>query len=187
MSRWSYFGRRLLLSIPVVVFGTTVTFLLIYAGPIDPVGAILGQQYTAEAAQRIRQNLGLTQPFWEQYLEFMYEMFTFQLGQSWVIQPGVPANQIIVTYAPRTIWLGFWSILIALFVGIPLGFYAGLNPNTLSDYFASFGGIVWRAMPAFWLAVILMSVLSQSQEMLFGFNWQDFIVHTNIVTPPPLG
>ena len=186
MSRWGYFGRRVLLSLPVIIFGTTVTFLLIYAGPLDPVGAILGQEYTADAADRIRRNLGLNQPFWQQYLEFMGNMFTFQLGQSWVIQPGANATDIIATYAPRTIWLGFWAILIAIFVGIPLGFYAGLNPNTFSDYFASFGGIVWRAMPSFWLAVILMNILSQSQTVLFGFDWQSWIIHTNIVTPPRL-
>jgi len=92
---------------------------------------------------------------------------------------------MLTQYAPRTIWLGFWSVLIALFIGIPLGFYAGLNSNSWSDYLASFGGIVWRAMPNFWLAVILVSLLSQSQQ-LFGFSWQNWIVRTNVVTSPPL-
>ncbi|MFB6070554.1 MAG: ABC transporter permease [Halanaeroarchaeum sp.] len=186
MSRWSYFGRRLALSVPVIVFGTTVAFLLIYAGPIDPVSAILGQQYNPADASRIRRNLGLNQPLWEQYIDFMWNMFRFDLGRSWVISPGTSAVDMIKIYAPRTLWLGFWSVLIPLFIGIPLGFYAGLNPNTWSDYFASFGGIVWRAMPNFWLAVILVSVLSQSKALL-NFEWASWLVQTNIVTPPPLG
>lgn len=185
MSRWSYFGRRLALSVPVIVFGTTLTFLMIYMGPIDPVSAILGQQYTPDAARRIEQNLGLNQPFWGQYIDFMINMFTFDLGRSWVISPGTTAVDMLKIYAPRTIWLGFWAVLIPLFVGIPLGFYAGLNPNTWNDYIASFGGIVWRAMPNFWLAVILVSILSQS-EKLFGWEWASFLVQTNIVTPPTL-
>ncbi|MFC7045339.1 ABC transporter permease [Halobacteriaceae archaeon GCM10025711] len=187
MSRWSYFGKRLLLSVPVIVFGTTVTFLLVYAGPIDPASAILGPTGDPSQVQEIREQLGLTQPLWQQYIDFMVSMFTFDLGRSWVINPGSDAVDVILSFAPRTIWLGFWSVLIALFIGIPLGFYAGLNPNTWSDYFASFGGIVWRAMPNFWLAVILVSVLSQSKDIFWGFEWATWVVRTNVVTPPPLG
>ncbi|MFB6253118.1 MAG: ABC transporter permease [Halobacteriaceae archaeon] len=186
MSRWTYFARRVVLSIPVIIFGTTITFLLIYAGPISPAAAIVGQAGSGRQIQRIRRRLGLNQPLWEQYIDFMTDMFLFNLGQSWVISFGTPATSVIWNYAPRTIWLGFWSILIALFIGIPLGFYAGLNPNRLSDYFASFGGIVWRAMPNFWLAVMFLAVLSQSQKFLFGFNWSSWLVETQIVTPPVL-
>ncbi|MFW5965299.1 MAG: ABC transporter permease [Halodesulfurarchaeum sp.] len=185
MSRWNYFLKRLALSVPVVVFGVTITFLIIRMGPLDPAAAILGSDSTGAELDRIRRQLGLHQPFWQQYLQYLYEMFTFQLGDSWVISPGRSAYELIAIYAPRTIFLGFWSVLIAIFVGIPLGFYAGLHPNTIGAYFASFGGIVWRAMPNFWLAVILVSVLSQS-EQLFGFNFANWIVETNIVTPPDL-
>jgi oligopeptide/dipeptide ABC transporter ATP-binding protein len=132
MSRWGYFLRRLVLAIPVVVFGTTITFMLVRLGPIDPAAAIVGIG-NPQGIARIREQLGLTQPLWQQYFDFMINMFTFDLGQSWVIQPGRDAYSLIVSYAPRTIWLGIWSVLIALVVGIPLGFYAGLNPNTFGD------------------------------------------------------
>lgn len=185
MSRWGYFLKRLVLAIPVVIFGTTITFMLIRLGPINPAAAIVGMG-NPEGIERIRRNLGLNQPLWEQYIDFMVNLFTFDLGQSWVIQPGTPAYELVVSYAPRTIWLGFWSVLIALFIGIPLGFYAGLNPNTIGDYFASFGGIVWRAMPNFWLAIILASVFVNSGKVLFGFDWASWLVPTNVLTPPPL-
>jgi peptide/nickel transport system permease protein len=184
MSRWGYFLRRLVLAIPVIIFGTTITFMLIRLGPIDPAAAIVGIG-NPQGIARIREQLGLNQPLWQQYFDFMISLFTFDLGQSWVIQPGRDAYSLIVSYAPRTIWLGVWSVIIALFVGIPLGFYAGLNPNSIGDYFASFGGIVWRAMPNFWLAIILVSALAQSQD-LFGFNWSTLLVSTNILTPPNL-
>ena len=184
MSRWSYFARRLVLAIPVIIFGTTITFMLVRLGPINPAAAIVGQNNPSEIA-RIREQLGLNEPLWQQYIEFMFDLFAFNLGQSWVIQQGFPATDLIASYAPRTIWLGFWSVLIALFIGIPIGFYAGLNPNTGGDYFASFGGIVWRAMPNFWLAIILVSVLAQSNQ-IFGFDWSNWLVSTNIVTPPNL-
>ncbi|WP_299331587.1 ABC transporter permease [Haloplanus sp.] len=186
MSRWSYFARRVLLAVPVVFLGTTVAFLIVRLGPIDPAAAILGaQQVGSPEYYQLREQLGLTDPLWEQYIDFMWEMVTFQLGRSWVISPGTRVNDLIAIYAPRTIWLGFWSVLIALCVGIPLGVYAGLNPNTLGDYVASLGGIVWRAMPNFWLAVIIVTVLSQSQALV-GVDWERLWVSTQVVTPPDL-
>lgn len=186
MARWRYFGRRIALSIPIVIFGTTATFWLLRMGPIDPAAAIMGPDGDQQAYQRIRDQLGLDEPIWQQYIDFMTKMFTGDFGQSWVLNPNTDVAVMIQQYAPRTIWLGFWSVLVALFIGIPLGFYAGLHPNTFGDYIASFGGIVWRAMPNFWLAVIVVSLLSQSQQ-LFGFSWQNWIVRTNVLTPPPLG
>lgn len=186
MSRWGYFGRRLLMSIPVLLLGTTITFVIIRLGPLDPAAAILGPTGDPRQAEEIRRQLGLYQPIWKQYIDFMVDLFTFNLGQSWVINSGTPAFELVLQYAPRTLWLGFWSVLIAVFIGIPLGFYAGLNPNTWNDYFASFGGIVWRAMPNFWLAVILVSVLSQSEKLFFGFQWASWIVPVGIIGPPPL-
>ncbi|SDL92196.1 peptide/nickel transport system permease protein [Halogranum gelatinilyticum] len=186
MSRWQYLLKRILLAVPVVLFGVTITFLIVRLGPIDPAAAILGPTSTSGAeAERIREQLGLNDPLWEQYLQYIWNLVTLNMPNSWVISPGTPSFDLILIYLPRTMWLGFWSVLIALFVGIPLGFYAGLNPNTSGDYVASFSGIVWRAMPNFWLAVILVSILAQSQDLL-GFEWATFLVETNIVTPPSL-
>jgi len=186
MSRWTYFAKRLVLSVPVILFGTSLTFLIIYAGPVDPAAAILGQGATGQRLAQIRAQLGLDQPLWQRYLQFVVDMFTLQLGQSWVIRPDVSAYEVIMSRAPRTVWMGAWAILLPLFIGIPLGFYAGLNPNTAGDYTASFGGIVWRAIPNFWLAVLLMMILSRSDQLLFGFDWQNFLVSTNVVGSPPL-
>ena len=186
MSRWRYFAKRVLLSVPILLFGASITFLVIRAGPLDPVSAILGPKGDPQAYNTIREQLGLNKPLWQQYIDYMINLFTFNLGESWVVNPNTSVYALVLGYAPRTIWLGFWSVLIALFIGIPLGFYAGLHPNTFSDYVASFGGIVWRAMPNFWLAVILMSVLSQSEKILFGFDWQSWIVPTIVTGPPNL-
>jgi peptide/nickel transport system permease protein len=198
MSRWRYFGRRVALSIPILLFAMSMVFLITRAGPADPVRNIIGPTSGAGDYHRIAVRLGIEQrvmvngevryvdvPLWQQYVDFMRNLLTFDLGQSWVVSPSRSVFELVAVRAPRTIWLGFWSVLIALFVGIPLGFYAGLNPNTRSDYLASFGGIVWRAMPNFWLAVILLQVLSNTQK-LFGFSWQDLGPDTTIVRAPDL-
>ncbi|MFB6268645.1 MAG: ABC transporter permease [Halobacterium sp.] len=186
MSRWTYFAQRLVLSIPVILFGTSLTFLIIFAGPVDPANAILGQQATPQQIREIHRNLGMNQPLWEQYFEFITDMFMFNLGQSWVVRPDVKAFEVIASYAPRTILMGAYAVILPLFIGIPLGFYAGLNPNTLGDYTASFTGIVWRAMPNFWLAVLMLMVLSRSEEFLFGFDWESFLYSTPVAGAPDM-
>ncbi|OYR74698.1 peptide ABC transporter permease, partial [Halorubrum sp. E3] len=98
---------------------------------------------------------------------------------------------IAVGAAPATLWLGFWAILLPLFIGIPLGFYAGLNPNTFGDYAASLGGIIWQALPNFWLCVIALAVLRRTREggELLGINWYtlgpDFAARDISITGTP--
>ena len=205
MSRWQYFARRVVLAIPVLLFSTSLTFLIIRAGPIDPVSAVVGLNADPGFRLDVAQSIGIIRPdcqsstpfedcrvpLWEQYIDFMIGLFTFDFGVSWNISRGTPVTELIASRAPVTVWLGFWSVLVALFVGIPLGFYAGLNPNTLSDYTASFGGIVWRAMPNFWLGIILVALLVNSETLTsnvlgYGFDWSTWLFTTKVTTAPPL-
>lgn len=190
MSRWGYFFKRLLLTVPILFLAMSIIFVALRMGPLDPVAAILGPEGTGGDAQAIRENLGLDQPLWQQYIDFMVSLLTFDLGYSWVVHSGRTVEDLVVLFAPRTLWLGFWSILLPLFIGIPLGFYAGLNPNSWGDYVASFSGIVWLAMPNFWLAIMLIAILRQTAGGLgpLGFDWYTFgPAVDSLIGTPPLG
>jgi len=189
MNRLLYLLKRILLAIPVLLLGTTATFAIIRVGPLNPAAAIVGPVNSAQAQERlerIEEQLGLNDPIHQQYADYMVDLFTFDLGQSWVVYPGQDTVSLLVQFGPRTIWLGLWAVLIPVFIGIPLGIYAGLNVNTNRDYAASITGIVWRAMPNFWLAVILLALLSRSDTLFLGSGWESFIVETEIVGAPDL-
>ena len=177
MNRLKYIAKRLLMSVPVLWLGTSMTWFIIYQGPVDPAANLLsGQERLTEAKyEAAREQLGLDQNPVEHYVDWIWNLFTLDLGQTWLIYPGSNVGALVLDYLPRTVWLGFWSVLIAIFIGVPLGFYAGIRSNTAADYFASVSGIVWRAMPNFWLAVILLSVLVGSEQLL-GFDWDQFLV-----------
>lgn len=188
MSRWQYFGRRVLLSIPVLLLGATFTFAVFRFSPIDPAASIVGEAATEESLaeyNRVRRQLGLTQPVLEHYVEYVTGLLTLDFGQSWIVSQGTPVTELLGIYGPRTLWLAFWSILIPIFVGIPLGMLAGLRANTRSDYAISSFGIVWRAMPNFWLALIMLALLSRSPELL-GFDWSGLLVPTSLIGTPDL-
>ncbi|MFB6193963.1 MAG: ABC transporter permease [Halobaculum sp.] len=202
MGRLQYLAKRFLMAIPVVWLGTSFTWYAIFMGPIDPAAALVGQTspQNSEKYQQIRDQLGLDEPPLEQYVDYMTDLLVFDLGQTWVVYSGSPVNTLILDFLPRTLWLGLWSVVIAVFIGVPLGFYAGLRSNTLADYITSLSGISWRAMPNFWLAAVILSLLITSEtwlipalqlipghELLFrgSENWEGFIVQSNSITGNP--
>ncbi|ELY75803.1 ABC transporter integral membrane protein [Natrinema pellirubrum DSM 15624] len=155
-------------------------------GPIDPVAARLGPEASGAEAARMRERLGLNDPLWEQYLDFVTNFLTLDLGQSWVIYGDMEVTRVISFAGPPTLWLGFWAILLPLFIGIPLGFYAGLRPNSGGDYVASVSGILWQAMPNFWLSIILLAVLRKTKQGgWFGFDWYTFGPDIRSITGTP--
>jgi peptide/nickel transport system permease protein len=186
VTRLSYLGKRLAMSLPVIWIGTSLTWFVIFMGPIDPAARLLSEGAirdtgSYEAAQT---QLGLDQPPLQHYFDWMWNCVTFDLGQTWLLYRGSNVNALILDFLPRTLWLGFWSVLIAIAIGVPLGFYAGMRSNTGSDYLASMGGIVWRAMPNFWLAIMLLTLLGSS-SLLFGFDWQSFLIPLDALTGSP--
>jgi len=186
MNRLVYLLKRLALGVPVMLFGLTLSFMVMYLGPIDPVLSILGRDANPEAARQLRIALGINYPdgtpvpLWDQYRMVMVDLFTLQFGNSWIIQRGVSVTSVIAGRMPATLWLGFWSVVIALVFGIPIGLYAGLRSNTWGDYLASGGGIIWRAMPNFWLAVMIAGSLTAGGALSWyrGLFFQTDVIGT---------
>jgi len=186
MSRLKYLGKRFLLSIPVIWLGTSMTWFVIFMGPIDPASRLLseGQTRNTDAYEAAQSRLGLDQPPLQHYVDYLTNLYTFDLGPTFLLYQGSNVNALILDFLPRTLWLGFWSVIIAVMIGVPLGFFAGLRSNTGSDYVASFGGIVWRAMPNFWLAIMLLAVLGSAQA-IFGISWEQLLVPIDAISGSP--
>ncbi len=180
------------MSIPVLWLGTSITWYVIFMGPIDPAANVLSSAnpQNKQLYQTAREELGLNRPPLAHYVDWMTDLFMLDLGQTWLLYPGSNVNALVMDFLPRTLWLGFWSVVVAVFIGVPLGFYAGLNSNSLADYIASLSGIVWRAMPNFWLAVMLLSVLISSEAItksLIGvsISWDAFLIPIDAITGNP--
>ena len=77
-----YIGKRLLHLIPVLLGMTVIVFLIIHAIPGDPAQVILGQQATAESIAALRESLGLNNPWYVQYFNYLKDLFTGDLGES---------------------------------------------------------------------------------------------------------
>jgi peptide/nickel transport system permease protein len=155
---FSFIGRRLLQSIPVLFGITLVSFFLIHLIPGDPVAAMLGDHYTPKAAAVLRHSMGLDKPVWDQYLIFLGNLLHGNLGQSVYYQQ--PVTQIITDRVEPTIWLVIYASILAAVISVPLAVLSALRADGVIDQVIRALFVITFAMPPFWFGIILILLLS---------------------------
>ena len=151
--------RRLLLSIPVLLFLTLLLFLALKLIPGDAALVMAGERATAEQVDYIRRSLHLDKPWYVQYGLYLWNLVTeFDLGRS--LFHDRPIIELLKTTVPATIELGLFALLIAIPVGIVLGALGAVFRNTWVDRATALYSLAGVSMPIFWLALVLMYVFS---------------------------
>jgi ABC-type dipeptide/oligopeptide/nickel transport system permease component len=150
--------KRLLLGIPTLFAVLTIIFLLMRVVPGDPAYAVLGDYATDDAVNALRQQMGLDEPIWRQYLDYMGGLLHGDLGDSLVTRQ--PAWIQIRTVLPYTLQLTLAAILIALALGIPAGMLSAVRRNTWIDYWVRVISLAGLSAPAFYVGLLLMYLLS---------------------------
>lgn len=136
----------------------TIVFFIIRILPGDPAYAILGDQANEQALQALRARLGLDQPLFVQYLEFLRGVAVGDWGVSLV--SGRPVLQDILEVMPATLELTFVSLFLGAVIGIPVGVWSAVRRNKLTDYIARSASLLGLSLPAFVTAVLLLLVFS---------------------------
>ncbi len=149
--------RRLMQSIAVVMVMSLIVFfgVNIVGDPVDMLINPEADQADIEAAIRA---LGLDRPAHEQYWYFLVNAFKGDLGRSFIF--GEPALQLIVQRMPATLELAFSALFLSVLVGIPMGVYAGLRPDTLAAKTIMSGSILGFSLPTFWVGLMMIMVFA---------------------------
>ncbi|MFC7974980.1 ABC transporter permease [Streptomyces cinereoruber] len=150
--------RRLLQLIPTLLGLSVLLFLWLNRLPGGPASAILGERATEAEVARINRALGLDQPIWVQYGRFLKRILDLDLGTS--TQTGQPVWDEFALRFPATVELGIAAILIAVVVGIPLGYLAAKRRGGWLDVASVSGSLVGICIPVFFLAMILRGLLA---------------------------
>ena len=158
-----YLLGRIAATIPVVVLISLLVFLLIHAAPGDPADLLLSDEASAADIAEARHRWGLDQPIYVQYLRFLANILSGDLGMSFKYAD--PVISLIGERLPATVELAIASMMIALLAGIPLGVWAGAKPNSWADNLGSTFGLFGISMPSFWLGIMLILIVSGY------FNW----------------
>jgi peptide/nickel transport system permease protein len=153
----SYIARRLAQSLLALFVMSLLVFVGVYAIG-NPVDILINPQADQAEIARATAALGLDQPLWLQYWNFLIGALAGDLGKSFI--SNVPAVELILTRMPATVELALSAMVIAVVLGIPLGLLAGLKPESWVGKTIMAGSIVGFSLPTFWVGLMLIMVFS---------------------------
>jgi peptide/nickel transport system permease protein len=155
---WSLLARRLLMAIPTLFLLTVALFAWVQLLPGSPVDAMLGDLATPEQREKMISLYGLDQPLWQQYLSWMGGLFRGDLGTS--LQSNLPVVDEFMKRFPADIELAVSAMLLAVVIGVPLGYLAASKEGKLLDNATMTGSLIGLAIPVFFLAFLLKFVFA---------------------------
>ena len=152
--------RRLVQMVGVVFVLSLLLFLWLRMLPGGTVSAILGDRATPESRAKLEKALGLDQPIWVQYWAYLKRALTGNFGASTGVLPGRDAFDIFLARFPATIELSFFAILIAVILGIPMGYLAARRRASFFDNASVVVSLIGVAVPVFFLAFLLKYIFA---------------------------
>jgi len=150
--------RRVLQTVPTLLGVVTVVFFLLHLVPGDPVDALLGETAMPADREALRHALHLDRPLWQQYGLYVQGLLEGNWGQSLLDQRDVLT--LIVERLPATLQLAAVSLLFALVMAIPLGYWAARHAGRQQDAWAMGVSLLGVSIPNFWLGPMLMLVFA---------------------------
>lgn len=151
-----YVARRLLQMIPVFIGSTLLVFLMMYALPGDPVRALAGEQHVdATQIAALKAEYGLDKPIWQQYLNYLGNLFQGDFGTQ--IGTQRPVAEVIADAYPITVRLAIFAFVFTVVAGISLGIIAGLKAESLRDRGLLGLTLVLISMPSFVLGFLVQN------------------------------
>ena len=145
--------RRLAQSLLVVWVMTLIVFFGVNVIG-NPIEMYVNELCNQECRRLAVESLGLDRPIVEQYFVFLGSALKGELGLSFRL--GIPAIEAILNRLPATLELAVFALLLTVVVGIPLGMWAGLKPNSLSARLIMGGSILGFSLPSFWVGLMLI-------------------------------
>lgn len=150
-----YIIGRLLLMIPVTLGVTIVIFTIMYFTPGDPALIILGPNATFEEIENKREELGFYEPYLVRLGTYLKDVFLrFDFGNSYVNNRSISKD--ILSRFPYTATVAFFSMVLSLCIGVPLGVVAATNQNKFGDYIAMLISFIGVSLPNFWVGLLLV-------------------------------
>ena len=153
-----YVVRRLLLLIPVLLGVSVIIFMVLHLAPGDPAEIMLGSQATQADLERLRAELGLTQPLHVQYVHWLGLVARGDLGRSiWMKRPVLGE---VLTRFKATLVLTSAALVLSTAGGLALGITSAIRPNSALDRLSAVASLFGASMPVFWLGIVLMVIFA---------------------------
>lgn len=155
----TYIIRRTLMSIPILLGITILSFAIMKAAPGDPMALMMDPTISAADREKFIEKYGLNEPEHIQYLKWLGNMVQGDFGTS-IVRKGMPVTELIFARLPNTLLLMLVSTILALLISIPFGVLSARRPYSKLDYGITFTSFIGLAVPNFWLGLILIMFLA---------------------------
>ncbi|MFC7619835.1 ABC transporter permease [Microlunatus sp. GCM10028923] len=150
--------RRLAIGLLVMWGAATLIFVIIRVAPGDPAAVLLGPDAEPDQISRLRAELGLDQPIFVQYGNYLLDTVRLDFGDSYRLR--MPAIEAVFDRLPATVELTLTSTALAVAVGLTLGILAGMRPNTWADRIVSGLTTMLQSFPTFWIGIMLILIFA---------------------------
>ena len=165
-----FVARRLLQMIPVLFIIATMTFFMLRLAPGGPFDS--EKSVTPEIRKNLESYYGLNKPLYRQYYDYLANVVKGDLGPSFKY-PNRTVNELIGESFPISAELGFWSLLVALAVGLPAGIISSLRPNTAMDYIPNSLAMAGICVPNFVLGPLLVLIFALTLGWARVSGWDE--------------
>ena len=156
--------KRLALTLPTFVALMFVTFMLIRLVPGDPIEVRRGERgISPERLAELRHDMGLDQPVWKQFLDYVWALLHGDFGTS-IISKSPVAHEFLTLF-PATLELTFCAILFAIAIGVPAGVVAAAKRGSIYDQSLMGIALTGYSMPIFWWGLMLILVMSNTLHL----------------------
>jgi peptide/nickel transport system permease protein len=155
--------KRIALSIPLLLIVSLVTFVLESLTPGDAARLILGQDYSPAAYARLRVELGLNHPLYQQYWDWLVGVVHGNLGISPINK--TPVAQTLLSRLPVTLSLVGGTVIVSAIIGVALGIASALRGGVLGRAVDAIS-LLGFAIPNFWLGLLLASLFGVTLKLL---------------------
>jgi len=159
--------RRLLQAVLVLLFVALISFLIFrFVG--NPVESLLGQEATIAQRAALEEALGLNDPIYIQYADFIWRALHFDFGNSY--RGALPVAELILSRLPATIELALTSAIFALVFGVVTGIYTAISRGSLVTNFILSSSLIGVSLPTFLIGVLLIWIFSVELNWLPSFG-----------------
>ena len=153
-----YVIKRVIMIIPIMIGVTFFLFMLLTLTPGDAALIVLGTTATEEQIELFREQNGLNDPAMVQYVNYMAKVVRGDLGVSFNTRQSV--NSMIAVRAPTTLFLSITSMVLTIIIAMPLGISMAVKQNSFFDNLMRVLTIILTSMPVFWLAMMMILLIS---------------------------
>jgi peptide/nickel transport system permease protein len=153
-----YIAQRILAAVPVMAFVALFVFLLLRLSPGDPAAIIAGDAATPEQLELIRDRLGLNDPLFTQFFNWIGQLLRGDFGTS--ILSGTPVIDMIASRLEPTVSLALTTITLSILIAVPLGVVAAWKHDTLIDRAVMAISVLGFSLPVFVIAYVIIQIFA---------------------------